>query len=92
MSEEPETVEDNAAGILNGVMIFLLGALVPGVVVWQIAAHWGTWLSDLRAETALATAQSVALLGVSFVLMRTGLGLVRKNITALRRRRSVPGS
>lgn len=90
MSEEPETIEDAAAGVLNGVMIFLLGAAIPGLVVWQIISHWGTWLADLRAETTIATAQFVALLGVSLMLMRTGFGLARKNVLTLRRRRSPP--
>lgn len=90
MSEAPETIEDAAAGILNGLMIFLLGATVPGLIIWQVISHWGAPLMGLRAETTLPTLQFVALLGFSFMFMRTGFNLARKNLLALRARRSPP--
>ncbi len=36
MSDVPETVEDAAAGILNGTMLCLLGSAFPVFFAWQL--------------------------------------------------------
>ena len=87
MVEEPETIEDIAAGILNGVMICLLSAAFPVLLVWQAAAQWGTWTADLRTMPVVDTLTGIVLLLVSFQFLAVGFRLIRKNVSALRRRR-----
>ena len=87
MSEEPEPLEDLAAGILNGAMISLLGAVIPGVLVWQTVAQWETWTADLRSVLVWESLSALGLLLVSIQILRVGLRLLRRNAMALRRRR-----
>ena len=91
MVEEPETIEDIAAGILNGVMICLLSAAFPVLLVWQAVAEWGIWTADLRTMPVGDTLTGIVLLLVSFQFLAVGFRLIRKNVSALqRRRRSFP--
>ena len=86
MVEQSETIEDAAAGILNGVMIFLLGAFFPTIFVWQTLRQWTAASFDLSA-TSLSEAAPVAVLALLSVgFMRCGAGMIRKNVRALRRR------
>jgi membrane protein DedA with SNARE-associated domain len=87
MSEEPEPLEDLAAGMLNGAMISLLGALLPGALAWQLVTQWATWTADLRSVLVWDSLTGLGLLLVSFQILRVGLRLLWRNATALRRRR-----
>ncbi|MDI6625454.1 MAG: hypothetical protein QME55_12045 [Brevundimonas sp.] len=87
MSEEPEPLEDLAAGMLNGAMITLLGAVIPGVLVWQTVAQWATWTADLRSVLVWDSLSALGLLLLSIQVMRVGARLLWRNAMALRRRR-----
>lgn len=87
MSEEPEPLEDLAAGLLNGAMISLLGALLPGALAWQLVAQWATWTADLRSVLVWDSLTGFGLLLVSLQILRVGLRLLWRNAMALRRRR-----
>ena len=86
MAEQSETIEDTAAGILNGVMVFLLGAFFPALFVLQAIRHWHAASFDL-GETSLSDTVLLAILALlSIGFMRTGARLIRKNVLALQRR------
>ena len=87
MSEEPEPLEDLAAGMLNGAMIGLLGAVIPGVLTWQVVALWATWTADLRSVLVWDSLSGLGLLLLSIQVMRVGVRLLWRNAMALRRRR-----
>ena len=87
MAEEPEPLEDLAAGLLNGTMIFLLGAVIPGVLAWQVVAQWATWTADLRSVLVWESLSGLGLLLMSIQIMRVGGRLLWRNATALRQRR-----
>ena len=87
MSEEPEPLEDLAAGMLNGAMISLLGAVIPGVLAWQTVAQWVTWTADLRSVLVWDSLTGLGLLLVSIQILRVGVRLLWRNAMALRRRR-----
>ena len=86
MTEPPETMEDLAAGVLNGVMIFLLGALVPALVVWQAVTHWETLGADLRSGSVVETVQGVTVTIISLKIARYGFAMALKNARAVWRR------
>lgn len=85
MAEETETVEDIAAGILNGVMVCVLSAAFPVLLGWQAVAQRETW--DVRSMPMQDSLSGVVLLLLSFYFLTVGFRSVRKNISALRRRR-----
>ncbi|MEY4556169.1 MAG: hypothetical protein RL093_1288 [Pseudomonadota bacterium] len=86
MAEETETVEDIAAGILNGVMVCLLSAAFPVLLGWQAVVQRETW--DFRSIPMQDSLSGVVLLLLSFQFLTVGFRSVRKNISALRRRGS----
>ena len=90
MPEEPEAVEDLAAGVLNGAMICLLAAVVPGVLAWQMVAQWATWTADLRSVLVWESLSGLTLLLFSIQGLRVGGRLAWRNARALRRRRASP--
>ncbi len=51
VSDQPASLEDISAGLLNGAMVTLLGSAVVGVMTWQIIAVLTGWLPDLQAMT-----------------------------------------
>ena len=87
MPEEPEPLEDLAAGMLNGAMISLLGAASPGALAWQMVTQWATWTADLRSVLAQDSLIGLGLLLVSIQALRVGLRLLWRNAMAIRRRR-----
>ena len=87
MSEEPEPLEDLAAGMLNGAMISLLGAVMPVALAWQLVAQWATWTADLRSVLVWDSLTGLGLLLMSLQILRVGLRLLWRNAMALRRRR-----
>ena len=76
MPEEPEPLEDLAAGMLNGAMISLLGAAIPGALAWQMVTQWATWTADLRSVLVWDSLTGLGLLLVSFQILRVGLRLL----------------
>lgn len=87
MTESDEPLEDLAAGMLNGAMISLLGAVIPGALVWQMVAQWATWTADLRSVLAWSSLFDLALLLLSLQILRAGVRMLWRNAMALRRRR-----
>ena len=87
MPEQPETVKDLAAGLLNGVMICLLSGAFPAFLVWRIVERWDVWTADLRSVLVWESLAGLAVLLVSIQFLRVGGRLVRRNAIALHRRR-----
>jgi|LauGreSBDMM110SN_4_FD.fasta_scaffold55481_2 hypothetical protein len=85
MTEETEPVEDVAAGILNGVMVCVLSAAFPVLLGWQAVVQRETW--DFRSMPMQDSLSGIVLLLLSFHFLTVGFRSVRKNISALRRRR-----
>jgi len=48
MPEQPETVKDLAAGLLNGVMICLLSGAFPAFLVWESLAGLAVLLVSIQ--------------------------------------------
>lgn len=87
MSEEPEPLEDLAARMLNGAMISLLGAVIPGALAWQLVAQWETWTANLRSVLVWESLAGLGLLLLSIQALRVGVRLLWRNAIALHRRR-----
>ena len=87
MPEQPETVKDLAAGLLNGVMICLLSGAFPAFLVWRIVERWDVWTADLRSVLVWESLAGLAVLLDSIQFLRVGGRLVRRNAIALHRRR-----
>lgn len=92
MSEEPESLEDLAASLLNGVMVFLLGAVVPAILVWQALFHRDDWTFDLDVGSLGVMGSGLLAAIYSFLFMRWGVRTIWKSVTALRRRPASPPS
>ena len=80
-------MEDAAAGVLNGLMISLLGGVLPAALAWQVVSH--LWRGDLDLRPLLSDAWPF-LGGVflSLLVLRTGVRLLHENTTSLLRRRA----
>jgi hypothetical protein len=87
MTVSDEPLEDIAAGLLNGVMVFLLGAVVPAVLVWQAVIHRDDWTFDLNVGSLGPASSGLGAAIFSLLFMRWGCRTISKNVTALRRRR-----
>ena len=87
MTESVEPLEDIAASLLNGVMVFLLGAVVPAILVWQALFHRDDWTFDLDVGSLGMTGSGLSAAIFSFLFMRWGVRTIWRNVTALRRRR-----
>jgi len=87
MADAPETVEDAAAGLLNGVMILAIGLAFPLLLIWQIIAQWGEWTFEPGSDLIADTVQVAGLSYLSFLFIRTGVRQVRKSVTWFRLRR-----
>ncbi|MBI2261468.1 MAG: hypothetical protein HYU62_07355 [Caulobacterales bacterium] len=90
MGDKPETIEDAAAGLLNGVMICLLGSAFPAIFIWQVVSHWGRGDLDLSLAALSDLTPFLGGMFLSLLFLRTGVRLLRENAGGLRRRRSVP--
>ena len=86
MADPVETMEDDAAGVLNGVMIFLLGALIPALLAWQAITHWRTLAAHVRSSPVIETAQAAALTVLSLIIARYGFAMALKNARRVWRR------
>jgi hypothetical protein len=90
MSEEPETVEDWAAGVLNGVMLCLLGSAFPLLVAWQLTRQWGELRLDFDVYAIGQAGGLVSFSIFSFLFVKTGWRLIRSAGPRLWRRSSKP--
>jgi len=88
MGDKPETIEDAAAGLLNGTMICLLGSALPAIFTWQVISHWGRDDLDLSSAALSDLTPFLGGMFLSFLFLRTGVRLLRENAGRLRRRRS----
>ena len=87
MSEEPETFEALAAGLLNGALICLLSGAFPAFLVWRVVERWDVWTADLRSVLVWESLAGLAVLLASIQFLRVGGRLVRRNAIALHQRR-----
>lgn len=87
MPEQPEPLEDLAAGLLNGAMICLLSGAFPAFLAWRAVARWDVWTANLRSVLVPESLAGLAVLLVSIQFLRVGGRLVRRNAIALHRRR-----
>lgn len=86
MTEADETLEDIAASLLNGVMIFLIGAAFPALFIWQGVVQWGGWTIGWDRASFVAGSQVLTLAIFSFLFLRRGFRMVLTSMAALRRR------
>lgn len=87
MAEPDETIEDIAANLLTGVMVFLLGAAMPMLAVLQIVSRPDIWTTAPSMKTLLLPAMLVGGIYLGFVGMRWGLRRVRIHLERLPNRR-----
>ena len=85
MSERPETVEDAAAGILNGTMISLLGGGLPAIFIWQVVIPLGRGDLDLRLVALSDAAPFLGGMFLSLICLRAGIRLLWRNLKYFRR-------
>lgn len=87
MTEKRESLDHVAAGFLNGAMVCLLGLAIPGVILWVVLAK-GIWVGfDPRAMTRDGLFQGLQLLtmlGFSVAMVRAGVGMILRQLAALR--------
>lgn len=82
--EQPEDQESAWAGVLNGSMIALLGAVIPTFLLWQVYVRWNEVVSGGHSMTVLEAAQGVSALFLSALLIRFGARMVVRHIGWLR--------
>jgi hypothetical protein len=87
MAEPDETIEDIAANLLTGVMVFLLGAAMPMLALLQIVSRPDLWTAAPSMKTLLLPAMLVGGIYLGFGGMRWGLRLIRIHLKRLRNRR-----
>jgi len=93
-SDTPTTsLEDISAGLLNGVMVILLGCALPGFLLWRAFGSFPEWIakgSFLTAAEWRADAEvlfsSGPLLLASLYAIWAGAKFVHKNLALLRAR------
>ncbi|HYC74908.1 hypothetical protein [Brevundimonas sp.] len=90
MADEPTTAEDAAAGLLNGVMLCLLGSAVPGLFIWQLVSRWRSQTLDLGLAAGSEAVPFFALVFFSLLFIRTGVRLLLENLKYFRRRPAAP--
>lgn len=90
MAENPASAEDAAAGLLNGLMITLLGSAFPVVFIWQLVSRWKSDPVDLSLASLSDLGPVVGLAIFSLLFVRTGVRLLRDNMRYFRRRPDVP--
>lgn len=83
--EETKTREEALAGLLNGMMVILLGGIFPAVVVWRLATDWQTVAAGNHTMTATEAIQGIGLTLISAAILRFGIRMLLRNGAALRR-------
>lgn len=86
MTGEAEPLEDIAASMLNGVMVFLGGAAVPALIGWQAVVHRDDWTFELNVESLAQAGGGLWVVIYSLLFMKWGARTIWKNVAALRRR------
>jgi hypothetical protein len=95
VGDQPASLEDINAGLLNGAMVTLLGCAIAGVLAWQIIGALTGRLPDLTAMAVDLPAYAprrfnftgLVLLVASLGAIRWGVRHVRENLTRLRARK-----
>jgi small neutral amino acid transporter SnatA (MarC family) len=82
--EDPDTIEDAWAGLLNGTIFTLLGAAFPFFLLWYFTTHWRDVIAGSHAMTATEMVQGVVLTGLSVQLSRFGIRMVARHAAWLR--------
>jgi|GEM_PF-2731448 CDP-diglyceride synthetase len=86
--EDPKNSEGAWAGVLNGAMFTVLGAALPGLILWQVLTHWRDLVSGAHEMTWLEAAQGVVIVGLSAQLISLGVSMIARHARWLRRRRT----
>ncbi|NJC40777.1 hypothetical protein GGQ87_001035 [Brevundimonas alba] len=90
MAENPATAEDAAAGLLNGLMISLLGSAFPVAFIWQLVSRWKSNPIDLSLASLSDVGPVFGLAIFSLLFVRTGVRLLWENLKYFRRRPGAP--
>lgn len=91
MTGEAEPLEDIAASMLNGVMVFLGGAAPLIFLIWLVATGPRDWIRTPDFGSTEEVGQGITLVVLSFFLMKWGARTIWKSMVALRRRGSSAG-
>lgn len=87
MTESDEPLEDIAAGLLNGVMVSLLGSVLPAALIFTLVSQ--IWRGDFDPGAFLSDAWPlIGGLLLSLLVLRTGVRLLRESGAQLIRRRT----
>lgn len=84
-------LEGVGAGLLNGVMVVLLGCALLGFLAWRILAPVPDWMVEsgfLDSGPVKLTGGDLLLVTFGLLMIWRGGKFVRKNLTLLRARRS----
>lgn len=52
IKDQPASLEDIGAGLLNGAMVTMFGCAIAVLMAWQIIAELSGWLPNLKALSA----------------------------------------
>ena len=85
--EDPDTIEDAWAGLLNGAIFTLLGAAFPVFLLWEFTTHWRDVIAGSHSMTATEMVQGIFLTGLSVQLSRFGISMVARHAAWLRQDR-----
>ncbi len=91
MTTDAEPIEDIAAAMLNGVMVFLGGAALPTFLIWAVATGPRDWILTPDFGSPAEAGQGATLVVASIFLMRWGARTIWRSVDALRKRGSSAG-
>ena len=91
MTGKAEPLEDIAASLLNGVMVFLAGAAPLIVLIWLVVTGPRDWIRTPDFGSTVEVGQGITFVVFSVCLMKWGAQTIWKNVAALRRRGSATG-
>lgn len=78
--------EEASAGMLNGVMLILLGAALPAFLAWEVTAHWQVSVDGLRNMTRTEAISGIVVSLASLSILGIGARLLRRSVIALQKR------
>lgn len=85
--EDPDTIEDAWAGLLNGTMITLLGGAFPAFSLWHFTTHWRDVIGGRHEMTSMEMVQGIILIGLSLQILRFGVRMFARHASWLRQHR-----
>lgn len=91
MTGDAEPIEDIAAAMLNGVMVFLGGAALPTFLIWAVATGPRDWIQSPDLGSPAEAGQGATLVVASLFLMKWGARTLWRSVVSLRKRGSSVG-